>query len=117
MHYYTEVSSTKGKLKEAREQHSLSVREAFSTKNSKELWDSVKEITNLNSGKREMHVLDELNKANELNNFYKRFDINSASNIDACNNLSTSLTCDPIHNRRRIIDDSAVARVFKQLHT
>ncbi len=66
----------KGKLKVAREQHSLRVREVVSSKNSKEMWNSVKEMTNSKSDRREMHVINEMDEANELNHFYKRFDSN-----------------------------------------
>ncbi len=59
----------KGKLKAARGQHSLHVREAFSSKNSKEMQNSVKERTDSNSDRREMHVIDEMDKASELNHF------------------------------------------------
>ena len=49
-----------GKLKEAREQHSTRVREAFSNKSPREMWDSVREMTNMNSGKKKtcMHLMN-----------------------------------------------------------
>lgn len=102
----------KVKLRVVREQHNLQVKEAFSTKNTKQLWDS----RILNTGKREMVVLNELEKANELNNFYKRFDSEGSVCIDECRNVSITITCDPTQDRI-VIDPSAIAKVFKKLHT
>ena len=60
-------------LRNAREQHSLRVREAFSNKNCKQLWDSVKDILNFKKGEA-LHVSNEMETANELKDFYLRFD-------------------------------------------
>ena len=46
-------------LRNAREQHSLRVREAFSNKNCKQLWDSVKDILNFKNGEA-LHVSNEM---------------------------------------------------------
>ncbi|KAG1967816.1 hypothetical protein F2P79_003022 [Pimephales promelas] len=66
----------RGKLKKAREEHSKQVREAFLRNNPKKMWDTVKEMTNMNSGQKELSVENEFDKANDLNIFYKRFDLN-----------------------------------------
>ena len=60
-------------LRKVREHHSLPVREAFSNKNCKQLWDSVKDILNFKKGEA-LHVLNEMETANELNDLYLRFD-------------------------------------------
>ncbi len=74
----------------------------------------MKEAMDLNSNKGSMHVLNEMEKANELNNFYKRFDCVVSDGAEECRN--TSLTpCDPTD--RIVIEPSAVAKVFKKLHT
>lgn len=102
------------KLKEARGQHSIRVQEAFSNKSSKELWDSVKEMTNLNSEKR-AYVHNELEKANEFNCFYKRFDSDPAKNVNECRELLTTVVCDPIKHRI-VTEPRDVINVFKKLH-
>uniref|UniRef100_A0A672MRS0 E3 ubiquitin protein ligase n=1 Tax=Sinocyclocheilus grahami TaxID=75366 RepID=A0A672MRS0_SINGR len=69
------------KLREAREQHNLRVREAISTSNTKKLWDVVRGMINFNSNKKEIQVLNEFEKD------------------------------------RIVVDPSAVAKIFKRLHT
>ena len=76
-----------GLLKEAKEQHSRRVREAFTNKSSKELWDYVKEMTNQTSAKKDMYAHNELDKANEFNCFYKRFDSDPVKNVNECREL------------------------------
>lgn len=63
------------KLKKAREHHREVIEVNFQTMNTKKLWDSMKSITNMNPSKKPLHATDELAKANELNAFYKRFEI------------------------------------------
>lgn len=100
----------KMKLKEAREQHSRRIREAFNN-DSKQLWNPMKEARDLNSNKGSMYVLNEREKANELNNFYKQFDCVVSDGAEECQ--ITSLTsCDPTD--RIVIEPSAVAKVFKK---
>ena len=101
------------KLKAAREQHSTRVREAFANKSPKEMWNSVKEMTNMNSGKKELQVHNELDKANELNLFYKRFDSNPAKNVHDCREMVNTLVCEPRH--RILIEPRDVSNVFNKL--
>ncbi len=99
----------KGKLREAREQHRLWVKEAFLTKDTKKMWDCVKGMTNLKTGNRELYVCNEFERANELNLFYKRFDTGEGGDVSGpvCNT----------HRDRIVIDIPAVVKVFKALHT
>ena len=103
------------KLKVAKEQHSTRVREAFSNKSSREMWDSVREMTNMNSGKKDLHALNELEKANELNTFYKRFDCDPVRNVHECREIINSVVCDQSRHRI-VIEPRDVANVFKNLH-
>ena len=72
-------------------------------------------MTSLNSDKREMHVLNELEKANKLNNFYKLFDSEWSDCIDECRNLSITVTCDPTQDKIDKIEPSVLAMVFNKL--
>ena len=112
---YVIQKELKGKLREAREQHSLRVRKAFSNKSSKELWESVKEMTNFNPEKKDMHVQNDLEKANEFNLFYKRFDSDPAANVNKCRELLTTVVCDPTKHKI-VIEPRDVANVFKTLN-
>ena len=76
-------------LRNAREQHSLRVREAFSNKNCKQLWDSVKDILNFKKGEA-LHV------SNEMEDFYLRFDCDANRVLEECNSVLSSVTCDEL---------------------
>ena len=82
-------------LRNAREQHSLCVREAFSNKNCKQLWDSVKDILNFKNGEA-LHVSNEMETANELNDFYLRFYCDANGVLEECNSVLSSVTCDEL---------------------
>lgn len=103
-------------LKRAREEHSKRVREAFLMNNPKKLWDMVKDMTNMKSSMRELNMENDLNKANDLNIFYKRFDLNCETNVTCCKELSMSIPCDPTKDRI-IINPKDVTAVFKKLNS
>lgn len=63
-----------------------------------------------------MQVLNEFDKENEFNNFYKRFDLAVSGSIDKCSNLLSSVTCDSTQDRTEV-DPSAVTKIFKRLRT
>ncbi len=84
----------------------------FQTMNSKRLWDSMKIATNMKLTEKSLHVTDELAKANELNNFYKRFD-----NYDfsaECDMVLDSIATDDAD--RLEIDLKTITKVFKQVN-
>ncbi|KAK0155032.1 RNA-directed DNA polymerase from mobile element jockey [Merluccius polli] len=90
----------KGKIREAREQHSLRVRDALLNKNSKQLWDAVKYMTNLSSVKGENCI---------------RFDCDANGVLEECNSVLSTISCD--QSNRIVINSETVARVFGGLHT
>lgn len=61
-------------LREARRRHKDIIEHNFSTMNSKELWDTMKAITNMTPAKKTLCTSDDLQKANELNDFFMRFE-------------------------------------------
>lgn len=106
----------RSELKRAREEHSKRVREAFLTNNHQKLWDMLKDMTNMKSSMRELNMENDLNKANDLNIFYKRFDLNCETNVTCCKELSMSIPCDPTKDRI-IINPKDVTAVFKKLNS
>lgn len=60
-----------------------------------------------------MYVYNELEKANEFNLFYERFDSDSTKN-DECREILNSVVCDP-NKQRIVIEQRDVANVFKKL--
>lgn len=60
-------------LKKARSKQKDTIEQHFTTMNSKKLWDSMKAITNMEPSKMHIYFTDDLQKANELNDFYLRF--------------------------------------------
>ena len=65
-------------LKQARSNHRSALEDSVSTMDSKGLWDFMKKITNMNPKRNQIITLDELTCANELNDFFLRFDTGSA---------------------------------------
>ena len=62
-----------------------------------------------------INVLNELDKANELNDFFRQFDTDAGTSIKECNNLIATLSFPT--DDRIIIDPSTVSKVFKRLNT
>lgn len=58
----------------ARLQHKDRVEEDLSRSNSTELWYSIKAMTNMETKRKPLFAIDETRRANELNNFYLRFE-------------------------------------------
>lgn len=58
-------------------------------------------------------MINESEKANELNNFYKRFDSDAETNIEKCEDLLGTLV---YADDRIIIDNEDVTKVFKKLN-
>lgn len=61
-------------LSVAKRNHRAALEESVGTMNNKGLWDHMKKITNMNSNRSPIVTLDELVKANELNDFFLRHD-------------------------------------------
>ena len=81
--------------------------------NTKRLWDSIREMTNMKSERKPIFALDEGARANELNNFFMRFECDTSQ---GCNDVINGLNCDDVVNRL-VIDQDTVRRVFKSIQT
>ena len=71
--------------------------------NTKRLWDCMRNITNMNPNRKQIVTMDDLTRANELNDFFLRFDIESSAKglegfnfefIPSCN-ASNRIRIDP----------------------
>lgn len=63
--------------------------------NPKQLWDSMKSITNMHPSRNSVSVLDDLQKANDVNNVYLRF--------ERCGHISENSTSETVMRTRSII--------------
>lgn len=72
------------------------------------MWDCIKDTTNLNNKERVLSVYNEQERANELNMFYRRFDI--VEDRD----LPVSIACNA-NEDRIVIDTSTVVKTFRAL--
>lgn len=68
----------------------------------------------MNSGKKDLCVYNESEKANEFNIFYKRFDTNADNNVHECREILNTVMCDPTKHRI-VIEPRDVKNVFKKL--
>lgn len=98
----------KWKLKAARDQHSLKIKEAFLAKDTKNMWECIKDMTNLNNKERALSVDNEKERADDLNIFYKRFDTGGDGG------LPVNVVCGV--DDRIVIDTPSVIKAFKALH-
>ncbi|KAK0136698.1 hypothetical protein N1851_027145 [Merluccius polli] len=79
------------RLREARKHHKDIIEQTFMSMDSKKLWDSMKAITNMNTTKKRLTTDDDLGKANELNDFFLRFE-NHDFSVESNNVMGTILT-------------------------
>jgi len=101
------------KIKEARGRQKDLIERQFSTGNSRKMWDAMKAVTNMETNSQLINTSDDLQKANELNDFYLRFQTHDFS--DKCRSVIGSLMDDM--GSRLIIDSSKVQLLFRQLCT
>ena len=81
--------------------------------NTKRLWDSIREMTNMKSERKPIFALDEGARANELNDFFMRFECDTSQ---GCHDVIDELNYDAI-NDRMVIDQDTVCKVFKNIQT
>ena len=96
-------------LTQAKSNHRAALEESVGSMNSKGLWDHVKKITNMNSNRNPIVSLDELAKANELNDFFLRHDTLFPEQDFNIN----SVECND--HERLIIDPQQVQLVFSKV--
>ncbi|XDV42509.1 hypothetical protein PO909_011155 [Leuciscus waleckii] len=100
-------------LKEARGRQKDITEHQFSTSNLKQLWNTMKAVTNMKPSIPHIRTIDDLQKADDLNDFYLRFQTYDFS--DKCKCVIGSLTDDM--GTRLEADSSKVKLLFHHLCT
>lgn len=100
-------------LRAARSRHREQAEDHLATSNTKKLWDSIKHMPNMDSKRKPLCGQDELARANELNNFYMRFDTDTVSE---CNVILNNVECDK-DSDRILIDAQTVTKIFRTMRT
>ena len=99
-------------LRQSRARHRDALEASVASSNSKELWDHMKSITNMNPARKKICTLDELTRANELNNFFLRHDSAASSQELDDFNIDSITWCNV--SNRVIIDPRKVQSTFSQ---
>ena len=99
-------------MRDSRRKHKERAELYLARSNTKKLWDSIREMTNMRADKKPIAALDESAKANELNAFFLRFECDTSQ---GCHDVVDSLNCDE-HNRF-VIDLDTVYKAFKTIKT
>ena len=100
-------------MREARRKFKERAEQDLANSNTKKLWDSIREMTNMKSERKPIFALDENVKANELNDFFMRFECDTSQ---GCCDVINGLICDTVNDRFEISIDT-VCKVFKTTQT
>lgn len=101
-------------LRDARKKHKEIIEQHFIFNNPKRLWDSMKAITNMNTTRNPLITNDDSYKANELNDFYCRFETQDFT-LEGNNPLESIPTSDP--SSRLVVDPHKIQSLFKHTCT
>ncbi len=82
-------------MRRAREKHRVSLEEGIRSMNNKKLWDCMKKMTNMNSNRKLIVTTNDQDCANELNDYFLRFDMDSSLKVSEGFNIDSILTCNP----------------------
>lgn len=96
-------------LSSARRQYKEHTEQQLSKCKPKELWNSIKGMTNMIPLRKPLHDNNEMDRANELNNFYLRFETNT---FNECNKILGEINCN-MGTSRILIHSEDVTRVLK----
>ena len=99
-------------LREARRKHKDIIEQNFTSMNSKTLWDSMKAATNMSTRPKRLMINNELEMANELNDFFLRFDKHDLSS--ECNNVLQSIITTDAYPKI-VVDPLKIQAIFNQV--
>ena len=101
-------------LRTARGRQRAALEVSVGNMDSKRIWDCMKKITNMNSSRKQVVSANESERANDLNDFFSRFDSDPSLNAAA---VGTNLDCIPSGNEaeRLIIDPLQVQSIFRKV--
>ena len=99
------------KLREEKRQYKNKMEKHLNCMNNKTLWDTMKSAINMNCSRKPIHTTNEQAFADEINNFYRRFDTQDSSS--RCDYV----LCDVfVSNADRLeIDVDVVTKVFQNI--
>ena len=100
-------------LRKARGKHRAALEESVSTMNTKRLWDCMRNITKMNPNCKPIVTMDDLTRANELNDFFLRFDIESSAKGLEGFNFEFIPSCNA--SNRILIDPQQVQCIFSKV--
>lgn len=97
-------------LEEARRKYRDRAEENLRNADTKKLWDTIRDMTNMKSERKPIGAYNEIQKANELNDWFMRFETDTWKD---CTEAIRTLTCSD--SERILIDLDFVIKVFKRL--
>ena len=99
------------KLREEKRQYKNKMEKHLNCMNNKTLWDTMNSAINMNCSRKPIHTTNEQTFADEINNFYRRFDTQDSSS--RCDYV----LCDVfVSNADRLeIDVDVVTKVFQNV--
>ena len=100
-------------MRESRRQRKVRAEQELANSNIKRLWNSIRKMTNMEPTRKPMVAQNECTKANELNDFFMRFETDS---VDKCYDVLNALPYSGVDDRI-IIDPGSVTKVFKSMNT
>jgi len=100
-------------MRAARQQYKQRAEKELADSNTKTIWDSIRKMTNMDIKKKSLFAHNEIAKANELNNFYMRF---NSDNTRDCAAVLENVFCN-VDLDRIVIDLHTVTKVFKNMQT
>ena len=102
-------------LKNSREQYRSTIDQSFGSGDNRKLWDCMKNITNMNTQRKQITSLDDKAKANELNDFFLRFETDDFSN-EGAHALETISARDFTDKPKRLeIEPRQVCNIFSKV--
>lgn len=97
-------------LRTARLQHKEQAEQELSSSNTKKLWDSIRGMTNMDTKRKTLFAHNVTERANELNNFYLRFETDS---FRECCAVLKDVICNVDEDRTGIDPQSVSAFLLK----
>lgn len=71
-------------LTEARTKFKNQLEDSFISMDTKQLWNSIKHMINMNSSRAQLSSLDDLRRADDLSDFFLRFETQNFSQAERC---------------------------------
>ena len=100
-----------GLLSKARTKHKELLENKLNMSNPKQLWDSMKSLTNMQPSRKCVYTSDDLQKAKDLNNFYLRFEKSGHIPMNNTSDMESS----GVYIEKLLIDANQINYYFKHI--